>query len=303
MLWSAVFASFCTVLVIGFISHLFLPEDYPYLIASMGAAVVLVFLAPGNLMAQPWAVLMGHLVSAFVGVTCAKFIPSHVLAAAAGISVAIFAMHYLRCLHPPGGAAALIPVVGDQHIADLGYWYVLAPTGINAVVLLLMAILCHKFLTHRAYPADYSKLKNSGNSNDYVQRDPFVGEYINPNKPDGYFCKEVMSPVTMTVLTSATCDEAKRLLAQQSQDELVAVNGAGRFAGVVTATSLALGALSGLSANEERAISDLEILRVATVREDLPVVEARELLEEQGLDQVIVVDCEYRPVGRLTSRS
>ncbi|MGD8803705.1 MAG: HPP family protein, partial [Gammaproteobacteria bacterium] len=34
-------------------------------------------------------------------------------------------MHYLRCIHPPGGATALSAVVGGPAVHVLGYTYVL----------------------------------------------------------------------------------------------------------------------------------------------------------------------------------
>ena len=55
-------------------------------------------------LSQPWSVFGGHLVSAIVGVTCVKLIPAPMLAAAIAVALAIGAMHYLRCIHPPGGA-------------------------------------------------------------------------------------------------------------------------------------------------------------------------------------------------------
>ncbi len=46
-------------------------------IASMGASAVLLFAAPHGAMSQPWSVFGGHLVSALVGVTCARWFPIH----------------------------------------------------------------------------------------------------------------------------------------------------------------------------------------------------------------------------------
>ena len=36
-------------------------------------------------------------------------------------------MHYLRCIHPPGGATALAAVIGGAEIHSLGYYYILIP--------------------------------------------------------------------------------------------------------------------------------------------------------------------------------
>src|SRR4051794_36407933 len=49
-------------------------SNLPWLIAPMGASTVLLFAVPASPLAQPWSVLGGNLVSALVGVACAKAI-------------------------------------------------------------------------------------------------------------------------------------------------------------------------------------------------------------------------------------
>jgi len=73
------------------------------LVAPLGASAVLVFALPSSPMAQPWAVVTGHFVSALVGVTCARLIDNPLIAAPVAGGLAIAAMFALRCLHPPGG--------------------------------------------------------------------------------------------------------------------------------------------------------------------------------------------------------
>ncbi|MGZ3253432.1 MAG: HPP family protein [Burkholderiaceae bacterium] len=84
-----------------------------YLIAPMGASAVLLFCVPASPLAQPWSIIGGNLVSALIGVTCAKlFVDAPLLAAALAGCLAIGAMFSLRCLHPPSGAVALTAVLG-----------------------------------------------------------------------------------------------------------------------------------------------------------------------------------------------
>ena len=47
----------------------------PWFIAPMGASAVLLFAAPASPLAQPWSIMAGNLVSALIGVTCARAIP------------------------------------------------------------------------------------------------------------------------------------------------------------------------------------------------------------------------------------
>src|SRR5687767_195837 len=80
------------------------------LIASTGASAVLLFAVPHGQLSQPWPVLAGHAFSAFIGVTCARYIHNPALAAACAVGLSIGVMHELRCIHPPGGATALTAV-------------------------------------------------------------------------------------------------------------------------------------------------------------------------------------------------
>ncbi|MEO5794667.1 MAG: HPP family protein [Rhodoferax sp.] len=121
------------------------------LIAPMGASAVLLFGVPASPLAQPWSITGGNLVSALIGVTCAKFIGSPFQAAAAAIFFAIGAMFALRCLHPPSGAVALTAVLGGPAVHASGYDFVLAPVGLNTLVLLLVALVYNN-ATGRRYP-------------------------------------------------------------------------------------------------------------------------------------------------------
>jgi len=124
-----------------------------YIIPSMGASAVLLFAAPHSPLAQPWNVFGGHLVSAGAGVICAQFIPLPGVAAAASVGLAIGAMYYLRCMHPPGGATALAAVIGGAQIHALGFEYLLTPVLVNTATILSVALLFNYFFQWRRYPA------------------------------------------------------------------------------------------------------------------------------------------------------
>jgi CBS-domain-containing membrane protein len=36
-------------------------------------------------------------------------------------------MHFLRCMHPPGGATAVTAIIGGTTIHNLGYAFVIMP--------------------------------------------------------------------------------------------------------------------------------------------------------------------------------
>ena len=145
-------AAFAGILLTGLLSTSLGHGAAPLLVASMGASSVLLFAAIHSPMARPWSFAGGHLVSAMVGVTCYKFIPGVFLSAAAAVALAIFAMQFLSCLHPPGGATALMMVVGGQELHGLGYGAVMSPVGINVFVLLVLALYINNLLPGRRYP-------------------------------------------------------------------------------------------------------------------------------------------------------
>lgn len=147
-------AAFGALMVVGFVSSHFLHGiGLPVMIASMGASAVLLFATPHSPLAQPWPVAGGHLVSAFIGVTCAKLVPDVWVAAAMAVSLAILAMHFTRSLHPPGGASALLPVLGNQYVHADGYHFILAPVGINVLLILAAAMAFNNLLPGHRYPA------------------------------------------------------------------------------------------------------------------------------------------------------
>ena len=148
---------FTAILLILVISSRFVTgTDAALIVASMGASAVLLFAAPHGALGQPWNVIGGHLVSAVIGVSCARYIPGVTLAAAASVGLAIGAMHYLRCIHPPGGATALTAVVGGTSIQALGYQYILTPVLLNVAVILTVAVLFNALFRWRRYPASLS---------------------------------------------------------------------------------------------------------------------------------------------------
>lgn len=136
------------------ISRQFLgPQATVLIVASMGASAVLLFAVPHGPLSQPWALVGGHLISAAIGVSCYLVIPDHFIAAATAVGLAITAMYYLRCIHPPGGATALTTVVAGANVHALGYAYMLTPVLLNVVVILTVAIVFNYAFAWRRYPA------------------------------------------------------------------------------------------------------------------------------------------------------
>ncbi len=150
--------AFAGILATAWISSRFLSYGDTWLmVGSMGASAVLLFAVPHGQLSQPWAATGGQLVSAVVGVTCARWIPMPVFAAAAAVSLAVLAMHYTRSLHPPGGATALAAVMGGHSIHVLGYGFVYKPVMINALTILAITFVFNNLFSRRRYPAVFQR--------------------------------------------------------------------------------------------------------------------------------------------------
>lgn len=160
--WSFV-GAFVGIFLIAYNQSLSLPvSENVFLIGSFGASSVLVYGAIQSPLAQPRNLVVGHVVSALVGVTVAKLLPDVIwLTAPTAVALSIVAMQFTKSLHPPGGATALIAVSGETKIASLGYMYVLSPVLSGALILLIVALIFNNITKKRHYPVKASRLRRS----------------------------------------------------------------------------------------------------------------------------------------------
>ncbi|MCK5002657.1 MAG: HPP family protein [Gammaproteobacteria bacterium] len=131
-------------------------EESLFLVGSFGASAILIYGIPEAPPSQPRNLIGGHVLSAIVGVSCAILIPTPIIAAAAAVASAVVVMHLGRCIHPPGGATALIAVIGGSNIHNLGYWYVITPIASGALLMLLIALVTNNMSPHRRYPGRWT---------------------------------------------------------------------------------------------------------------------------------------------------
>ena len=153
IIWSWI-GAFLGIAAVGLVHYRLLAEtDSVMIIGSFGASAVLIYGAIRSPLAQPRNLLGGHILSALIGVTAYKLFAGQMwLAAAVAVATAIALMHATKTLHPPGGATALIAVIGSDRIHALGYLYVLIPAGLGAVIMLAVALLINNIPRNRHYP-------------------------------------------------------------------------------------------------------------------------------------------------------
>ena len=133
--------------IAGWITRLVTGADgtaLPWLIAPLGASAVLVFVLPASPLAQPWPVVGGDLLSMLVGVGIGMVVPDPALAAGLALASAITLMSLLQCLHPPGGACALLGVLS----LHAGWDHVAVALACNVAVLLAVAWVWNNLTGH-----------------------------------------------------------------------------------------------------------------------------------------------------------
>lgn len=153
---------FVGIFLISVISYHFTGASGAALIVpSMGASAVLVFAVPHGKLSQPWALFGGQLSSAFVGVACYLLVPNLFIAAGLAVGLAIGTMHVLRCIHPPGGATALVAVVGTSQIHAMSFEYVLTPVLLNTLIIFSVAFIFNSFFPWRRYPTSMMRFTDT----------------------------------------------------------------------------------------------------------------------------------------------
>lgn len=157
----ATLAGFSAILCTGLLTQLYSGDYTTLLVASMGASAVILFAIPGSPLAQPWPFLGGQLLSATIGVYCAFYIPQPILATALAVGMTIWVMLILRCLHPPGAATALAPIVSNAHPSGPDLGFLVVPVGVNVLFMLLLAIFINRLILRRDYPARLSPPKRA----------------------------------------------------------------------------------------------------------------------------------------------
>jgi CBS domain-containing membrane protein len=310
----------------------------PWLVAPIGASAVLVFGVPGSPMAQPWAVVGGNTVSALAGIVCVLEFGGGPSVAALAVGIAVAAMFTLRCLHPPGGACALLAVlgaVGDPHFA-------LSPVLLNSVVLVLAGAAYNSF-TGRRYPHGQqptpSPATTAAHRFDEVDLDAVITRYNQVldigrddlhdllgqaelqayrRKMGATRCADIMSRQVVTAEFGTSLQDAWALLRAKGIKALPVVDRASRVIGVVTLADFLRGAELDLHAgwaerlhamiratptshsDKPEVVGQIMSRRVRVANADRPISELVPVFAATGHHHIPIIDDEQRLVGIVT---
>ena len=133
-------------------------NDHLFLVGSFGASAVLIYGAPDAPLSQPRNFIGGHFISALTGVIAAILLPENIpLAGALAVAVAVAAMQLTNTVHPPGGATALIAVIGGPSIRELGFGYAFSPVLVGTLIMLIVTLLVNNLSSseNRHYPRNW----------------------------------------------------------------------------------------------------------------------------------------------------
>lgn len=116
-------------------------------LGSFGASVFILFILPDTPFAQPRNVIGGHFVSTLVGLIFFHWMGPEWWSMALSLATALSLMQILRVPHPPAGSNPFI-----VFLAAADWSYLIVPTLIGALVLVLVALCFNNLSNKRHYP-------------------------------------------------------------------------------------------------------------------------------------------------------
>lgn len=119
----------------------------PWLMAPFGASCVLAFGLPESPLAQPRAIIGGHLVATAAGLLVSTLLGPNWLSYAIGVCLALALMQLSRTVHAPAGAN---PIIVIQAQADWSYLY--SPVLLGTLCIVFIAYLVNNWRQAKSYP-------------------------------------------------------------------------------------------------------------------------------------------------------
>lgn len=121
--------------------------NLPMILGSFGASCLLMFAYPSSPFAQPRNVIGGHFVASLTGLLFLYFLGVSWWSMAAAVATAIALMLVFRVPHPPAGSNPFIVMM-----AGASWDFLLTPTLVGSVILVIVAIIYNNLGEQRRYP-------------------------------------------------------------------------------------------------------------------------------------------------------
>ncbi|WP_322877481.1 HPP family protein [Pseudocalidococcus azoricus] len=132
---------------IEILAYLSLATHFPLIAAPFGATAVLVYGIPDSPLAQPRNVIGGNCIGALVSIICVQCFGGEPWVMGLAVATTIKLMKLTRTVHPPGGAVALVGVMGQ---ASWGFLF--TPVFLGSLVIILWTYIFNNITPGRSYP-------------------------------------------------------------------------------------------------------------------------------------------------------
>tara|TARA_Y100001978_G_C23377305_1_gene283810 strand:- start:25 stop:492 length:468 start_codon:yes stop_codon:yes gene_type:complete len=145
----SVLAGIFSMITIGILTILTYKTSYGiFLIASFGSTMVLLYGYPESPFAQPKNIILGHFLTAFIGVIFLNFIPLPIfINIPLAVGFGVMFMILFKVTHPPAGGNPIIVIIGS-----VSFDYLLTPVLIGSIIVVMFGVIINKFLFKKVYP-------------------------------------------------------------------------------------------------------------------------------------------------------
>ena len=142
-------AGIFSIITIGVLTVLTYKTTYGiFLIASFGSTMVLLYGYPESPFAQPKNIILGHFLTALIGIIFLNFVPLPIfLNIPFAVGFGVMFMILLKVTHPPAGGNPIIVIIGS-----VSFDYLLTPVLIGSIIVVMFGVLINKFLFKKEYP-------------------------------------------------------------------------------------------------------------------------------------------------------
>ena len=145
----SVLAGIFSIITIGILTILTYKTSYGiFLIASFGSTMVLLYGYPESPFAQPKNIILGHFLTAFIGVIFLNFVPLPIfINIPLAVGFGVMFMILFKVTHPPAGGNPIIVIIGS-----VSFDYLLTPVLIGSIIVVMFGVIINKFLFKKEYP-------------------------------------------------------------------------------------------------------------------------------------------------------
>ena len=142
-------AGIFSIITIGVLTVLTYKTSYGiFLIASFGSTMVLLYGYPESPFAQPKNIILGHFLTALIGIIFLNFVPLPIfLNIPVAVGFGVMFMILFKVTHPPAGGNPIIVIIGS-----VSFDYLLTPVLIGSMIVVMFGVIINKFLFKKEYP-------------------------------------------------------------------------------------------------------------------------------------------------------